>query len=507
MDAVQPSDTLPSQDPAAISITAITTRAVLGAVGLVLGWHVSQARPAIQLAIRHAPAFGGAAALIVAALTLLRLIVGQIPPREFVRRPTARTSRLVGLCRLELFVATLMLAIGGFGAARVAHAGDGLIGTFSRVGYVVVVMDLCLVFVAAEGRLVAELKARGVSSIKALLGAIDVGGKPAREVLPVWQHSVTRPLGMLTRWLSGAGTVSAVAVLALVCMAASAGAAAPPEFRDDAPVASPALQLQPTPLAAPRPASTQASDASSDLPAAVIPQPREARFDDVCGADAVQPGDGAPDWAAPGLRDLYFKPGEGVGAHIAGCPEPVVVTRSGVDEIAYQRGLSSSGLLSIVVASRTNGPVIFLGQVAVKVDELLKAGLTVSGERRMNVAEGDLQFAFTEQGTFAFVRSNKGDAYVVLPPVATEAWVREMVTQHAWLWPSPLGGTETAPVVGLSVSPSGPTIAVVTVSPDGQSATISADVGVVVVRNSGAIVRFSSVVDLAPPEFTARGAS
>lgn len=178
----------------------------------------------------------------------------------------------------------------------------------------------------------------------------------------------------------------------------------------------------------------------SSTPTTAPPERPKPGFTDVCGVGAVLPGSLAPDWAGQPLFDLYFLPGVGIGAEIAGCPEPTVVISDPFDEVAFQAGFRGDALRSVSVVSRAGRSAVFLGAVAEHMLEMLRDGVAISGFPRFDIGTGDGYVLWSRTGTIVFIRSGKaygrpGGSYVRVDGDGLREWIRQMDQRRQWLWP------------------------------------------------------------------------
>lgn len=188
-------------------------------------------------------------------------------------------------------------------------------------------------------------------------------------------------------------------------------------------------------------------EATVEPPAAEVPDAESAggtapTFAEMCDATPVTlPGDGAPEWARATLWTLYFGPGVGAGAVVAGCPIPTRVAEGPADSVAYQLGLDRSGrVMSVALARPSRDGVLVLGRVAEFTAERLAEGAVLFASARIDAGAGDLQLIYEGQLTTAFVRVEKvsrGRAvtYCTLPPPASTAWIMAVAFHGSWLWP------------------------------------------------------------------------
>jgi hypothetical protein len=175
-----------------------------------------------------------------------------------------------------------------------------------------------------------------------------------------------------------------------------------------------------------------------DPPVDPPPQPRPDESDP-CGAQ-VEPGTGAPPWAAELLYDVYLGSG-GPGLVEAGCTIKALEVS---EEFVYQVGLGpDANFKSVAVASRRWEPAVFLTPATTPVLNLINRGVAFGGSNRRDRGNGDFYVIYTATGTRALVRSRKtpsgrpreAQPYVELPQVITELWVETMKESDRWLWP------------------------------------------------------------------------
>ena len=184
---------------------------------------------------------------------------------------------------------------------------------------------------------------------------------PAGQWIATTRAGLRRPvleplcnmLDSLAKFTRGRVTVATLAVglflpLASASAAAMSGAVRPsteqPSHEEDSTSQEPS----------PRPHVQQ--ERSETPPSHPAQQAAPPDFTDVCGESLILPGEGAPPWAAQALWDLYFEPGSGAGALIAGCPGEARVSGEGLDQIAYHVGTNREGdLAGIALVSRRYG--------------------------------------------------------------------------------------------------------------------------------------------------------
>jgi hypothetical protein len=108
------------------------------------------------------------------------------------------------------------------------------------------------------------------------------------------------------------------------------------------------------------------------------PQPDGPTYDGICGREALQPGDTAPDWAQPALHQLWLGSDTGVGGVLAGCVEAVQTVRGHSDAV-YQTGYLNGTLRGVGVSIKSGPTTMYLDGAADGVLKLLKAGRVVVG--------------------------------------------------------------------------------------------------------------------------------
>lgn len=251
-----------------------------------------------------------------------------------------------------------------------------------------------------------------------------------------WRSLQQRPQGAVS------GLIILVFVMLVSSSAAGIGAAlvgnlaAPTEAPPD---------VRPAPSQDVEPQGTPPVDGPPETPSAAV-EPRPVTFAEVCGPPPlVLPGQGAPEWGWQRLFDLYFGPGGGAGAVVAGCPGPTGVSTDGVTAVAYQVGRDrGGGILSVALATSDGVSAMVLGEPARYVSSRLEHGVVVSASPRINIGRGDLQLVHEPAGTTVFFRLEKVSAgqagsYCALTPQAARAWLGAMSIRRAWLSPRCVG--------------------------------------------------------------------
>jgi hypothetical protein len=401
-------------------------------------------------------AFVGSSLLLVLSLERRRL--GQVR-----RVGLKRFNRLV---RNERLVALLWA---GLAAWLRLGPRAGAIGALFQWGVAACDVLIILLFVLTEGAVVRVLEAASVPGMLVLIGSRP-GWACLRSNLSPWDVPETDALRKRTARFFGPrwGRVSKLTVRLAILMALTAGNA----------FGTAAGSTLGIPHSSPNPANTSGSHHREAQvthvdppvsPALTVPQKEPILFSEVCGSRPIaHPGEGAG-WASQDLWDLYFKPGHGVGAVVAGCPQPVVRVTDAGDSVVYQEGFDSSGLRSVVLDSTRHGPVLFLDQAATVVDTLLRSDVAASGSAREDIANGDLQLVYTPAGTISLVRgrkvapftANQSEPYTELSPSFTLAWVGAMTKSDRWLWPRDSSDQDGKPVILLSDRVDGPPVATI----------------------------------------------
>lgn len=196
--------------------------------------------------------------------------------------------------------------------------------------------------------------------------------------------------------------------------------------------------------------STPAAVPTQTAPVAVPAQPTYA---DLC-PDASEPGKEATPPQSAELRSLWLgsSSGPGVGALVAGCPEPAAEVRPG-SGVWFAPGRCGGDLRSIGISTGDGSPALVLAQAAQFTLGKAIDGTLVEASRRTRVRGGDAYVIDTTIGSYVLVRARvvtrsapgsasrshcaaivqAGNPYTVLPPAIVVAWLT--ITRDSWTWP------------------------------------------------------------------------
>jgi hypothetical protein len=297
-----------------------------------------------------------AAALVCAGLAALscRLLIHR-------RLGYGRSARHAYRAHCRYFAAMVLAEI----PAAALSGGTGLAASWLLV-------ILALLYGISSDRLNAYRKANNVpTATDWLLTRTTSDGLSVGEVVDAGQSAPTRMLGKLTRRPAGeqrrvvprGATIAGGAVIGAI-LTASLGQAVAGTVQ---------ARRQP-----PSPVTAGAAATPSAAPPSAAPELPVPTYDEVCGRDALQPGDGAPAWASAALRELWLGRGRGVGALLAGCVRPAE-SPPGQPDVVFQVGVLAGELVGVGVCVRLGPTTLYLGPATAAVLAKLRRGVVVTG--------------------------------------------------------------------------------------------------------------------------------
>jgi hypothetical protein len=168
--------------------------------------------------------------------------------------------------------------------------------------------------------------------------------------------------------------------------------------------------------------------------------PVSPTYQALCGA-GIEPGMGAPAWAAPSLYSVILGH-NGIGGAIAGCAtNAVIITMNGTPDVVFQRAYDKDGqLASIATVRRGELPGIALNDAAHQLADLLDRGIPVNVGLRTTLGTGDGYVLHLKDGDGVLIRptlkrAGQPLAYTYLSPTAAAAWSEAVRLSSRWVWP------------------------------------------------------------------------
>lgn len=306
------------------------------------------------------------------------LVIGVAATARALTHRTPEHAQVGRLRDAELAVSMVAVGYGLLAlVATLAQPVRLLLATTAAVLYITV----DAVLTEARARLGVRTTTMRVRQYRVVAGA-DVGDVVEGAVpgvrAPV--KTLLRPPsggGMRARGASVAGTLLVMGLLTHTERAAAValhvpGLRAPPRGESSQP-------REPEPLKRPSPAPTASTSASPSTAAASPVKERRLSptYDELCGRGADQPGDGAPDWAAPALHQLWLGV-PGAGAQQAGCVSRAVPLPDRPD-VVFQTGSLYGRLLGVAVSVRGKATTLYINGSAARVLGQLRDGIVPVG--------------------------------------------------------------------------------------------------------------------------------
>jgi hypothetical protein len=382
-----------------------------------------------------------ALAVIVGLLALAYLVRTEIHVEHLVRIRSTRPLHIL-VVALEVIVTLCFLAAPVFLFKMPGRLAELIVA--GGLALAVVVLGLAMSWVAARYKIKTGTQLAShcwfVRGLRGLIGYFD--HFPFFAWLnDLWERvAPTGKVSYLAVWITAA----------LLGVAAANGAPLlkhlgdnPPPIAQQQKAKEQSRKSKPAPTPAPAPVPE---------PSPPPPEEGEASLSDLCG-ELSHPGRPAPEPAYGLLYAQWFGPGVGLGAIIAGCPEPAHELSTGV---WYEAGSCHGAPRAMAVAAPgAEAGAILLWRPARFALGAAERGTLENASSSRLADEGELYTVTTVSGTYVFMRERVSDGsgelegeardcdeikedpvpFVMLPAALSRLWFEYVLNEETWIWP------------------------------------------------------------------------